>query len=322
MKRVSKFDPPKPIVPISDTNMKYLDGFVSYLRDEKRYSENTITAYRKDIENYLKFIEKEEFGNADEVSERVAEFYTASLRDEYIPRSIARKTSSVRAFYVYYVDVLKEFEVNPFTGIVLPKVEKKLPKFVYDDEVKKFLSMINTQDDIGKRDKLIFEFLYGSGLRVSELTALKMKEVDPYERRILVHGKGSKDRIVPMTKQAAEDYKTYIIIARPTLLSRSNDLENDTVFLNFHGGSLTSRGVRDILNRVLNETESEMRVSPHAFRHSFATHLLNNGMDVRMVQELLGHSNLSTTQIYTKLSKEALQEQYNKSFPKGKDKDK
>lgn len=298
-------------------NKEYLDIFLEYLKNERRYSSNTLLAYGNDIKEYMDFLEANEFGDVDDISDRIAEFYMGDIRDKYNPRSIQRKSSSLKTFYNYFVDNQKIFEKNPFLGIALPKVEKRLPKFVYDDEVTDFLSSINTETDIGKRDKLIFELLYGSGLRVSELTSMKLKDVDIDSRRILIHGKGSKDRIVPMTKEAQEDFKTYIIVARPTLLARSNNVENDIVFLNFHGGSLTSRGVRDILNRVLEETSSTMKVSPHAFRHSFATHLLNNGMDVRMVQELLGHSNLSTTQIYTKLSKESLQEQYNKAFPKG-----
>ena len=298
-------------------NKEYLDIFLEYLKNERRYSSNTLLAYGNDIKEYMDFLEANEFGDVDDISDRIAEFYMGDIRDKYNPRSIQGKSSSLKTFYNYFVDNQKIFEKNPFLGIALPKVEKRLPKFVYDDEVTDFLSSINTETDIGKRDKLIFELLYGSGLRVSELTSMKLKDVDIDSRRILIHGKGSKDRIVPMTKDAQEDFKTYIIVARPTLLARSNNVENDIVFLNFHGGSLTSRGVRDILNRVLEETSSTMKVSPHAFRHSFATHLLNNGMDVRMVQELLGHSNLSTTQIYTKLSKESLQEQYNKAFPKG-----
>ena len=300
-------------------NKEYLDMFLEYLKTEKRYSDNTLLAYGNDIKEYMDFLDTNEFGDVDDVSDRIAEFYMGDIRDKYNPRSIQRKSSSLKTFYNYFVDNLKLFEKNPFMGIALPKVEKRLPKFVYDDEVNEFLSSIDTSTDIGKRDKLIFELLYGSGLRVSELTSMRLKDVDIDSRRILIHGKGSKDRIVPMTKDAKEDFKTYITLSRPTLLSRSKNIENDIVFLNFHGGSLTSRGVRDILNRVLEETSSTMKVSPHAFRHSFATHLLNNGMDVRMVQELLGHSNLSTTQIYTKISKESLQAQYNKAFPKGKD---
>lgn len=303
---------------MANKNDDYLKRFIDYLRDERRYSENTILAYSNDIKEYFAFLDSNEFGDASDVSERVAEFYFGDIREKYTPRSIQRKSSSIKTFYNYFVDIQKEFDKNPFLAVSLPKVEKRLPKFVYDDEISAFLSAIDTSTDQGKRDKLIFELLYGSGLRVSELTSMRLKDVDVDSRRIVVHGKGSKDRIVPMTKASQEDYKTYLILARPTFLARSKNLDNDTVFLNFHGGSLTSRGVRDILERVLNETSSTMKVSPHAFRHSFATHLLNKGMDVRMVQELLGHSNLSTTQIYTKISKEALQKEYNKAFPKGK----
>ncbi|MCR5741531.1 MAG: tyrosine-type recombinase/integrase [Gammaproteobacteria bacterium] len=307
---------------MNQSNKDYLERFIAYLRDEKRYSENTLLAYSNDIYEYMSFLDENEFGEASDVSNRVAEFYIGYIRDKYTPRTIQRKSSSINSFYNYFVNNLKEFEMNPFLGVAIPKSEKRLPKFVYDDEIKEFLSSIDDSTEVGKRDKLIFELLYGSGLRVSELTAMRLKDVDSDDRRIVVHGKGSKDRIVPMTKQSAKDYESYLLLSRPTLLSRSRNLDNDYVFLNFHGGSLTSRGVRDILERVLKETSSTMKVSPHAFRHSFATHLLNNGMDVRMVQELLGHSNLSTTQIYTKISKESLQKEYNKVFGKEKEDDK
>ena len=302
---------------MSQRNNEFLEKFISYLRNERRYSENTILAYSNDIKDFFKYLDENEFGDADEITEKVAAFYISTASDTFTPRSIQRKSSSIKSFYNYFVDISKEMEKNPFLGVDVPKSEKRLPKFVYDDEIKEFLSAIDVSNEVGRRDKLIFELLYGSGLRVSELTNMKLKDVDSDSRRILIHGKGSKDRIVPMTMDAKEDYQKYLVLSRPIFLARSNDLENDSVFLNFHGGTLTSRGVRDILNRVLKETSSTMKVSPHAFRHSFATHLLNKGMDVRMVQELLGHSNLSTTQIYTKLSKESLQKEYEKAFPKG-----
>ncbi len=302
---------------MNTTNSLYVNEFLLYLKNERRYSSYTITAYSNDISNFINFIETEEFGDVTEISPKVAEFYVSKLRDEYTPRTIQRKISSVKSFYKYFANSVKKIDSNPFISVSLPKVEKSLPKFVYEDEVEEFLDNINTSTDLGKRDKLIFELLYGSGIRVSELCQIKLKDVSLDERRIMIHGKGSKDRIVPISKGALDSYMDYFIIARPIFLSRSKNLENDTLLLNFHGGSLTTRGVRDILNRVLRETETFMRVTPHAFRHSFATHLLNNGMDVRFVQELLGHENLSTTQIYTKLSKEKLKEEYNKAFNDG-----
>ena len=297
-----------------------MEDFLSYLRYEKRYSENTITAYKNDIEHFMSFLDNEDFGDFDDISHKVAEFYLSSLMDEYTPKSIQRKISSLKTMYSYHVDNLKDFEYNPFRNVALPKVEKRLPKFIYEDEIEEFFNSIDTSTERGKRDKLIFELLYGSGLRVSELSDLRIKDININEKIIVVHGKGSKDRIVPMSNETKKEMEEYLLQARPILLSKSIDLDNDHVFLNFKGTTLTSRGVRDILDRLIKETSSTLRVSPHTFRHSFATRLLNNGMDVRMVQELLGHSNLSTTQIYTKISKENLIEQYKKSFPKGENK--
>ncbi len=296
-----------------------LDSFFSYLENERRYSINTLTAYKNDIDCFKVFLEQEEFGTFLEVTPRIAEFYSGFLRDKYTPRSIARKVSSLKTMYNYFTNVLKYTDENPFKGIVLPKVEKKLPKFIYDEEINEFLHSIEEDTPSGKRDALIFNLLSGSGLRVSELTGIKMEDVNINEREILIHGKGAKDRIVPFNIATRDKFRNYIILARPTFLSRSSNLDNNYVFLNFKGGTLTARGVRDILERVLLKTSSTLKVSPHTFRHSFATHLLNNGMDVRMVQELLGHTNLSTTQVYTKLSRESLQEAYNKAHPKGKD---
>ena len=305
---------------MSPKNKKYLDDFLSYLRNERRYSDNTVLAYRTDIEHYISFLDKEEFGDLDEVSHKVAEFYLGELRDTYTPKSIQRKISSLKTMYNYFLEN-KEMDMNPFIAVTLPKLEKRLPKFIYEDEIKEFFDSIDVTSERGKRDKLIFLLLYGSGLRVSELTDLKLRDVNLPDRVISVHGKGSKDRLFPMNKETQKEFETYLTIARPVLLSKNDNLDNDHVFLNFKGSTLTPRGVRDILERLIRESSSTLRVSPHTFRHSFATHLLNNGMDVRMVQELLGHSNLSTTQIYTKISKESLMKEYEKAFPKGEKND-
>lgn len=305
---------------MSPRNKEYLESFLSYLRNERRYSDNTVIAYKNDIEHFISFLDSEDFGDLDEISNKIAEFYLGNLRDDYTPKSIQRKVSSLKTMYNYFVNN-KKMDFNPFNAIVLPKIEKRLPKFIYENEIKEFFTLIDTTTERGKRDKLIFLLLYGSGLRVSELTDLKLKDLNIDDRVISVHGKGSKDRLVPINKETQELFKVYLLSARPVLLSKSDNLDNDNVFLNFKGTSLTSRGVRDILERLIRETSSTLRVSPHTFRHSFATHLLNNGMDVRMVQELLGHSNLSTTQIYTKISKESLVKEYEKAFPKGDKKD-
>jgi len=302
-------------------NKEYLDRFLDYLKNERRYSNNTIIAYKNDIENYMEFLEREDFGDFDEVSKKITEFYIGELKDNFEPRSIQRKISSIKTLYGYFVDNLNEFEDNPFRNVAIPKAEKRLPKFIYDDELKDFFSSIDTSTNIGKRDILMFELLYTSGLRVSELTELKMKDLNVNDRVILIHGKGSKDRMVPISESTKELFLNYLTISRPVLLSKSDDLNNDNVFLNFKGTSLTTRGVRDILKRIIDDASLTLKASPHSFRHTFATHLLNNGMDIRMVQELLGHSSLSTTQIYTKMSKENLIREYENAFPKEKEKD-
>ena len=206
---------------------------------------------------------------------------------------------------------------NPFKNAELPKVTRSLPKFIYEDEMINFLNRIDTSSAIGKRNKAIFEILYGCGLRASELVNIQIKDIDFYNLTILVHGKGSKERIVPIHELAINELKDFLFKARPELLARAKE-SCDYIFVNFNGSQLTTRGVRYILESELKKQSSFLSVSPHGFRHSFATHLLDHGVDIRLVQELLGHVSLSTTQIYTKVSKEKLKEEYQKTHPRAK----
>lgn len=206
---------------------------------------------------------------------------------------------------------------NPFEFVVLPKVNRKLPKFIYPKEMSDFLDNIDTSSPLGKRNKAIFELLYGCGLRAQELVDLKLQDIDYSNRTVLVHGKGSKERIVPVHDMAIETLRYYILEARP-VLAMKNQESLDCAFLNYRGGKLSSRGVNKILDTELEQQASTLKISPHSFRHSFATHLINNGVDLRVVQELLGHESLSTTQIYTKVSKEKLKSEYLSTHPRAK----
>ena len=176
---------------------------------------------------------------------------------------------------------------------------------------------IDTSTDLGKRNKAIFELLYGCGLRAQELVDIKLQEIDYVNRTILIHGKGSKDRIVPVHETAIETLQEYIMQARPNLAVKSKK-DSDFVFLNYRGNQVTNRGINLILDKELEHQASTLKISPHSFRHSFATHLINNGVDLRVVQELLGHASLSTTQIYTKVSKEKLKSEYLNTHPRAK----
>lgn len=298
-------------------NLEALNLFKAYLENEKNYSDNTVISYLDDLFTLNHFLDNEQFGDLLTVSNRIARFYVATLHENYSPKSIARKISSVRSFYNFLVKegLMKQ---NPFVDIELPKKEKRLPKFIYPEEIEKLFFSIDTSKPIGIRDKLIFEFLYGTGVRVSELTNIKLNDIDQMQKLVLIHGKGSKDRIVPIHDLLLEELREYLITVRPEFLRRSPNKENKSVFLNFKGTTLTPRGVRLIINRILLNSGENLKISPHTLRHSFATHLLNNGADLRSVQELLGHSHLSSTQIYTKVSKEKLKESYMNAHPRAK----
>jgi len=299
------------------TNREIVDFYRSYLEDQRHYSPHTVVAYLNDLATLTGFLENEDLGNLEDVTERIAKFYIAHLHGTYQPGSIRRKTSSVRTLYrLLFED--GSVRLNPFAGAPLPKVEKHLPKFAYEAEIGSFLDGIDTSTLKGKRDAAIFELLYGSGIRVGELVRLRTADLDFGSKTMLVHGKGSKDRYVPMHDASIGKLKDYLVIVRPAFRTRTVKPDDRTLFLNFKGGPLTDRGVRDILDRELDRQSSGLDMTPHAFRHSFATHLLDHGVDLRTVQELLGHVSLSTTQIYTKVSSERMREVYAKSHPRAK----
>jgi integrase/recombinase XerC len=291
--------------------------FSTYLQSERHYAKNTITAYLDDIETLRTFLIKEDLGHLSAVTDRIARFYVSYLHDQYTPKSIRRKISSLKSFYHLLV-MRKAIENNPFQNVQLPKDKKLLPKIIYEDDMADFLNRIDSSSDLGLRNAAIFELLYASGIRVGEITSIAIRDIDFLNQTVLVHGKGSKDRYVPIHTRGIELIRAYISNARPTLVARSRVEDHHHLFLNYKGFPLTDRGVRDILDRELKRQSSLLQMSPHAFRHSFATHLLDRGVDLRSVQEMLGHKSLSTTQIYTKLSKEKLKDVYMKTHPRAK----
>jgi len=290
--------------------------YQDYLKYQRQYSENTIKSYTNDINNLIAFLNHEGLGDLLTATNRTAKFYVSNLYNTYTPKSILRKISAVRSLY----DFLIEEEMmgdNPFEFVVIPKVSRKLPKFIYPKEMIEFLDNIDTSGALGKRNKAIFELLYGCGLRAQEMIDLELGDIDYVNRTVLVHGKGSKDRIVPVHDTAISTLKHYIFNARPELAMKSHN-STESVFLNYRGEPISNRGVNKILETELEHQASTLKISPHSFRHSFATHLINNGVDLRVVQELLGHESLSTTQIYTKVSKEKLKSEYLSTHPRAK----
>lgn len=296
-----------------------IQGFYDYLTGVRHYSERTAEAYLHDLRDFKSFLESEDFGGFTDVSRRVSKFYVSELADRYQPRSIARKISTLRSFYHYLVDEDKA-TTHPFLDIRLPKAKKGLPKFVYPEEIEDILASIDTSKDKGLRDYAIIETLYATGMRVGEMASLRTRDVDFAERVLVVHGKGAKDRRIPFGESLTDTLNMYMATTRASLLKKK-DKDHRHMFVNMRGDAITTRGIRYAVNEVLKRAGSFLKVTPHTLRHTFASHLLSNGADLRSVQEMLGHSSISSTQIYTEISKKDLREKYMNAHPRANRKD-
>ena len=298
--------------------------FLTMLQIEKNYSPNTIRAYERDLRELLVFLEQyvDELVLQDPQSLEylmVRQFMAYLQNRQLSKRTMARKLAAARSFYRY---LLREelVEENPPAEVTTPKLEKKLPKFLYYEEVEAFLS---APDDSlwGKRDRAILEVAYGSGLRVSELVRLNRNSINFPAGFLIVLGKGNKERVCPVgetARMAVQQYLSALTEAQQQgeLKFVLNTASTAPLFINQRGGRLTDRSVRNFVNRYIEKAAIKKRISPHSLRHSFATHLLENGADLRAVQELLGHENLSTTQIYTHVTKSNLKAIYQKTHPR------
>ena len=296
--------------------MKAVEQYLEYLTYEKRYSPHTLLNYKKDLEEWIDFCRAEAIEYLNIEYGDVRNFLTKCYLKKLSRRSISRKLSTLRSFYQY---LLKEETINknPFALIKAPKSKQGLPNFLYEEEMSALFESINQNTDLGCRNYALLELLYATGIRVSECCQLTIAQIDFESELLLIHGKGNKDRYIPLGAFAVEAIQNYIKQSRLKLLAKSS-LETDILFLNHLGKPLTDRGVRDILNRMTKKTADNIKIAPHMIRHSFATHLLNNGADLRSVQELLGHESLSSTQIYTHVSKERLKQVYQLSHPRAK----
>lgn len=292
---------------------EWIEKFLAYTAHMNTNSEHTQDAYRRDLNKFHDFLKKECI-DFEEVDRNIILNYITYLRMECSLKnsSVLRRISSIRSFY-RYMGEYHGLDKNPFALIKLGKKEKKIPEFLFYDEMDALLNSIPLDNDENIRNRAMFEILYASGLRVSELTSLKIEDIDLNEQVLRVVGKGNKERIVPFY----DDAKKYLEMYLKTVRSKWCDANERVCFLNMKGKPLTSRGVEYILDKVVSKSGLLMKVYPHQFRHSFATHLLDNGADLRVVQELLGHSSLSTTQIYVHVSKEYLKNTYEKAFPRG-----
>lgn len=289
--------------------------FVLYLTHERNYSDLTIKAYSDDIAHFTEFLL--ETGNADFFTVELldARIYLSKLTDEkYSRTSISRKISSLRAFYQYLMN--HEFIVeNPFSYLHLKKNGFRLPNFFYSEEIELLFEAASGTNPLDYRDRVILEILYGTGIRVSECQALTLADIDLDLGIMLVVGKGNRERYVPFGEYAKLAIEEYIENCR-TPLMQEYQKEHDFLLVSQYGDHISVSGIQYALNQLVKKTSLTSNIHPHKLRHSFATHLLDNGADMRTVQELLGHKSLSSTQIYTHVTKDHLLKDYQKFHPR------
>ena len=293
--------------------------FMEKLKHEKGFSKHTLRAYDNDLAQFDSFLKDEKCKNLKRINHLLLRKFLANLRSRnYSRTTIARKLASLRSFFKF-LNQEGELVSNPFEILRTPKQTKKLPHFLSISDVDKLLKTPDESEIFGLRDRAILETLYSTGIRVSELVGLNEEDVDFYGGMIKVQGKGKKERLAPIGSYAIKAIKEYINSSqehRRAGKKKKSLNRNAPLFLNKYGSRLSSRSVARSLDKYLKMTGINLLTSPHTFRHSFATHMLDKGADLRSVQELLGHSNLSTTQIYTHVTTERLKQVYDKSHPR------
>ncbi|HOX09585.1 MAG TPA: tyrosine recombinase XerC [Candidatus Omnitrophota bacterium] len=290
---------------------RYIEKFIRYLEIERNASKHTLVNYSIDLKSLREFLKEEPIEKVDYVSLRR---YLAHVKETNLSKvSIARKIASIRSFFkfLFREGIIKN---NPASSLSTPKRDKHLPKFLDEKEIVLLLESPGKEDEAGLRDGAILETLYSTGIRVSELVGLNIDTVDQIGGVIKVYGKGKKERIVPIGDRALQAIRDYLKKRRA---SNTKDTHaGKALFFNKNGGRLTDRSIRRIINKYITKTSIQQKISPHTLRHSFATHMLDHGADLRSVQELLGHANLSTTQIYTHITTERLKSAYTKAHPR------
>lgn len=295
--------------------------FLDHLTVERGLSPNTLAAYRRDLARYVAFLHARGVGDARRVDEHDVAGHVAGVSASthgagrpYRATSVVRALSSIRAFHRF---LLREGEAerDPTVGVIRPKLPRALPHPLSVEEVARVLEQPDPSTPAGLRDRAVLETLYGAGVRVSEMVGLDVDDLDLEEGSLRVLGKGGKERDVPIGRFGCEAVAAYLTRVRPALVTARS---RSALFLNLRGGRLSRQGVTDILSKHARAAGIDRRVSPHVLRHSFATHLLEGGADVRVVQELLGHASVATTQVYTLVTKEHLREVYYSSHPRAR----
>ncbi|MFL2099910.1 tyrosine recombinase XerC [Desemzia sp. FAM 23991] len=296
-------------------NQKLIELFLNYLISERDYSVLTKKAYQEDIEQFNAFLNQTGESAFNTVSIQDVRIFLGELNEKKLSRnSVSRKISSLRAFYQFLLrnELVTD---NPFSYVHLKKKNLRLPRFFYEKEMDVLFQTVQGDGPLDMRNEAILEVLYGTGIRVSECAGIQLQDIDFELNVLLVHGKGNKERYVPFGHYAAVAMQHYLEKGRKPLMQKHHK-EHKTLFVNHHGDGITPTGIEYVLNQVIKKSSLTSDIHPHMLRHTFATHLLNNGADMRTVQELLGHSSLSSTQIYAHVTKESLQKNYRQFHPR------
>jgi|SRR5580704_7967489 integrase/recombinase XerC len=301
----------------------YLDRFAEYLKYERNVSTHTLRNYTSDLDQFHDHLcPRDKKGQRRHVDITqidhitIREYLSKLYQEKRKKTSIARKLATLRTFFKFLCRE-QVLEMNPARLVAGPRLDKKLPKVMSIDDVIKFIETPESDTVLGKRDRAILEMLYATGMRVAELTGINLTDVDFKHESVRVRGKGRKERIIPFGSKAREALRTFLAVRGELLAEADEELRDPTaLFLNYQGTRITTRSVGRMIDKYVQECAMTNDISPHSLRHSFATHLLSAGADLRAIQELLGHARLSTTQIYTQVSVEKLMEVYDKAHPK------
>lgn len=297
------------------TGMDALEDYFVYLKIEKGLSPNSISSYKRDLVQYLNFITDEKINDLNSIDRyTILSFLQKQKENGKSDNSIIRMVSSLRKFH-QYLKQEKFTETDPMLLVDTPKKSQTLPKVMSMNEVERLLEVSDTSKPLGLRDRTMLEVMYATGVRITELISLRLDELHLPMSMIQTKGKGDKERIIPIGDTAIYWVKQYLRFSRPKL-SMKNSEDEPYVFLNNQGKKLSRQGVWKKIKKLVKEAHIKSYVTPHTLRHSFATHLLENGADLRIVQELLGHSDISTTQIYTHITKHRLKNVYNEYHPR------
>ena len=292
---------------------KLIHEFINYLSVERGLAVNTLESYGRDLRQYSEFLDTDDESALDSVSRTTIVNYLLYLQSQgKATATIARRLAALKAFYQFLVRE-KRIHDDPTANLEPPKLEKRLPKVLSVGEVERLLAQPDAGQAAGVRDRAMLELLYATGIRVSELVSLDVTDVNLEMGYIKCSGKGSKERIVPLGSLAIQSCRDYLGVARPRLV---REREEQALFVNHHGHRLTRQGFWKIVKKYADDAKIEKEITPHTLRHSFATHLLENGADLRSVQEMLGHADISTTQIYTQVTRGRLKEVYAKAHPR------